>query len=177
MTEQVQKNSSKQQEAQTRSERLQQIMQENENYQSEISNDQSLILKEIFKNAKLGMISIEILKQFSEDRGFRNLLMRQYTEYNAICKEVEIYSAKNNVDLKTNTIVNRIMMFMGTLFTTITDKSNSKLSEIMIQGINMGIISIKKVQNSLSDNNNHNEYADRLMGILQNNLEDLKLFL
>ncbi|HKL73421.1 MAG TPA: hypothetical protein VJ903_00850, partial [Clostridia bacterium] len=83
----------------------------------------------------------------------------------------------HNIELKSNIMVNKVMMFMTTAINTLKDKSNSKLSEIMIQGINMGIISITKVQNTLSDTNSHNQFADKVMLLLQQNLEDLKLFL
>ncbi|MBO5304815.1 MAG: hypothetical protein J6A99_03970, partial [Clostridia bacterium] len=60
---------------------------------------------------------------------------------------------------------------------TISDKSNSKLSEIMIQGINMGIISTTKIVNKIEDENKDCPYARRLLDLLSKNLEEMKLFL
>lgn len=173
MSEQVQE----QKDCQTRNEKLQQILQECEEELNAPVQNENCCMEEIYKNTKLGMASIEILRPFSVDRGFRNLLMRQYSEYNALSKEMEIYCTTHNIELKSNIMVNKVMMFMTTAINTLKDKSNSKLSEIMIQGINMGIISITKVQNTLSDTNSHNQFADKVMLLLQQNLEDLKLFL
>lgn len=177
MTEKVQEKEAQQQDCQTRNEKLQKVIQEcEEDLNTPIENENGC-MQDIYKNAKLGMASIEILRPFSDDRGFRNLLMRQYSEYNALAKEMEIYCATHNIELKDNLIYNKIMMFTSTAINTMKDKSNSKLSEIMIQGINMGIISTTKVQNALSDTNGHNIFADKIMLLLQQNLEDLKLFL
>lgn len=177
MTEQVQEQQSPQQDCQTRNEKLQKIIQECEEEMNTPMQNPNGCMQEIYKNAKLGMSSIEILRPFSDDRGFRNLLMRQYSEYNALAKEMEIYCTNHNIELKGNNMFNKIMMFITTSLNTLKDKSNSKLSEIMIQGINMGIISTTKVQNTLSDTNAHNQFADKMMLLLQQNLEDLKLFL
>lgn len=177
MTEQVQEKVSQNQDCLSRNEKLQNIIKECEEEMGAPMQNANGCMQEIYKNAKLGMSSIEILKPFSDDRGFRNLLMRQYTEYNALVKEIEIYCTNHNLELKPNNVFNKIMMFITTSINTLKDKSNSKLSEIMIQGINMGIISITKVQNTLSDTNSHNQFADKMMMLLQQNLEDLKLFL
>jgi hypothetical protein len=177
MTEQVQEKANQQQDCQSRNEKLQKIIQECEEEMNAPMQNANCCMQEVYKNAKLGMSSIEILRPFSDDKGFRNLLMRQYTEYNALAKEMEIYCTNHNIELKPNNVFNKIMMFITTAMNTMKDKSNSKLSEIMIQGINMGIISITKVQNTLSDTNAHNQFADKMMMILQQNLEDLKLFL
>ncbi|NLL56651.1 MAG: hypothetical protein GX242_05520 [Clostridiales bacterium] len=166
-----------QQDCQSRNQKLQQIIKECEEEISAMAQTAESCMQEIYRNAKVGMSSIEILRPFSEDKGFRNLLMRQYSEYNGLAKEMEIYCANHNIELKSNSMFSKIMMFITTAINTLKDKSNSKLSEIMIQGINMGIISITKVQNHLSDTNSHNHFADKMMMLLQQNLEDLKLFL
>lgn len=181
MTENVQENvqeSISAQQGTTRNEKLQKVMQECENSSScEIKGNETWSIEEVYKTTKLGMTATEILRPFSNDKGFRNLLMRQYSEYSNLAKEIEIYAAGRNVELKENNIINKAMMFISATLNTLKDKSNSKLSEIMIQGINMGIIRVTKVQNSLSDRNENNQFADRMMNMLQQNLEDMKLFL
>ena len=68
-------------------------------------------------------------------------------------------------------------MHFTTAINTLKDKSNSKLAEIMVQGINMGIISIMKIINRLSDEGRSNQYADKMLAVLQENLNEMKLFL
>lgn len=134
-------------------------------------------LQEIYKNAVLGMESVDILRPLSSDRGFRNLLLKQYRRYVAIAKEMELYAAEKGEDLNDPSLFAKGMMHFTTMINTIKDKSNSKLAEIMVQGINMGIISIMKIINRLSDEGRSNKYADKMLAVLQENLNEMKLFL
>ena len=134
-------------------------------------------LQEIYKNAVLGMESVEDLRPLSSDRGFRNLLLKQYGRYAAVARDVELYAAEHGVELNDPSLFAKGMMKMSTTWNTMRDRSNSKLAEIMVQGINMGIISIAKVINRLADEGRTNEYADRMQRLLQENLNEMKLFL
>lgn len=134
-------------------------------------------LQEIYHNALLGKLSVEILRPLSKDKRFRNLLLRQYKEYSAIAKEVEQQASVKEVELQDVSMMSKAMMHLTTMVNTISDKSNSKLSEIMIQGINMGIISTTKIVNKIEDENKDCPYARRLLDLLSKNLEEMKLFL
>lgn len=134
-------------------------------------------LQEVYKNACTGKESVEILKSFSSNKGFRNLLIRQYKEYSSIAKEIELYANQLGYSLEKTSVFAKGMMYMTTAINTIKDKSDSKLSEIMMQGINMGIISLTKLNNKLSEENRSCHLADSLLSLLMKNLEEMKLFL
>lgn len=134
-------------------------------------------LQEIYKNAILGMESVDILRPISNDRGFRNLLLKQYRRYASIAKEMELYAAEKGDNLNDPSLFAKGMMHVTTAINTLKDKSNSKLAEIMVQGINMGIISIMKIINRLSDEERSNKYADKMLAVMQENLNEMKLFL
>ena len=134
-------------------------------------------LQEVYKNAVLGMQSVEDLRPLSKDRAFRNLLLKQYGRYTAVAKDVELYATQHGIELSDPSLFAKGMMKMTTAINTMMDRSNSKLAEIMVQGINMGIVSITKVINRLSDEHRTNEYADRMLELMQENLNEMKLFL
>lgn len=134
-------------------------------------------LQEVYQNAMLGKYAVENLRPLSTDRGFRNLLLKQYKEYSAIAKEMEAYADKFDMELHGVNVINRGMMYFSTMMSTIGNKSNSKLAEIMIQGINMGIISITKIVNKKSSENPSSQFAEKMMEVLHVNLEEMKLFL
>ena len=94
-----------------------------------------------------------------------------------IIKEIEIYANKVNIQLQRPSIFARSMMYMTTALNTMTDKSDSKLSEIMLQGINMGIISLTKLLNKLSEENKTCNCAENLLKLLNKNLEEMKMYL
>lgn len=138
-------------------------------------------LQEVYQNAMLGKYAVEYLRPLSTDRGFRNLLLKQYKGYSAIVKEMENYADSFSIQLQGVNIVNRGMMYFSTLVNTIGNKSNSKLAEMMIQGINMGIISITKIINKKPVNviseDPSTSFAEKMMEVLHANLEEMKLFL
>ncbi len=134
-------------------------------------------LQEIYHNATLGKVSIEIVRPMSKDRTFRDMLSRQYDGYDSISKRMEEYAALRGVALKDPTGFARGMMYCTTMVNTMTDKSSSKLSEILIQGINMGIISLTKISNKLGNERKSNEFVDAMSDLLQEYLSETKAFL
>lgn len=142
-------------------------------------------LQEVYQSAMLGKYAVENLRPISTDRGFRNLLLKQYKGYSAIAKEMETYADKFNIELHGVNVVNRGMMYFSTIFGTISNKSSSKLAEMMVQGINMGIISITKLLNKKPTESQgitpseikSADFAEKMIEVLHTNLEEMKLFL
>ncbi len=140
--------------------------------------DQMELLQEVYKNATVGMQSIEIVRPMVKDKALKSILFRQYNSYKALAKELELQAATEGYDLRSATFFSKVMMYSGLIMNTISDRSSSKLAEIMIQGLNMGIISLVKVKNSLDPAAKVDlTFADKLMDMLHNNIEALKPYL
>lgn len=140
--------------------------------------EQFELLQEVYKNCTLGMQSIEIVRPMVKDKSMKSILFHQYNSYKSLSKELEMRAANDGYDLRAATIMNKAVMYGGVLLNTITDRSSSKLAEIMIQGINLGIISSIKLTNSIGDNSKTDiSFSTRLMEMLENNLDALKVFL
>ena len=161
-------------EEKSRNERLQMLLAEKEGEEMKISEQD---LQEVYKNTSTGRDSVDILRSFSPNKGFKNILIRQYKEYASLGKEIEMYANKLGYDLQKNSFLAKSMMYVTTAVNTIKDKSDSKLAEIMIQGIDMGIIAMTKLINKNSDEDKTCSFAESLLALLQKNLEEMKLFL
>lgn len=153
------------------------LLRECEELSSPNPNIEPTELQEVYQTAMLGKYAVENLRPIATDRGFRNLLLKQFKEYSVIAKELEVYADKHDIEIHGVNIINRGMMYFSTMVNTIGDKSNSKLAEMMIQGINMGIISITKIINSKSTGDSSTDFAKNMMELLKVNLEEMKLFL
>ena len=162
-------------EAHSRAERLEKLM--NEKNGEEKMKIAEADLQEVYKNACTGKESVEIIRSFSPKKGFKNILIRQYKEYASLTKEIEMYANRLGYDLQKTSALAKGMMYITTAMNTLKDKSDSKLSEIMIQGIDMGIIAMTKLINRNSDENRSCSFAESLLALLQKNLEEMKLFL
>ena len=111
------------------------------------------ILNEINKAAKMGMDSISYVLKKVGDENMKENLTSQYTEYGKIVDRVNNQFDKYGEIPDEAPVTDKMMAWMGTQMNTMTDKSNSKIAELMIQGGDMGIIKCQKLLN-------HNPRAD-----------------
>lgn len=136
------------------------------------------ILNEINKAAKMGMDSISYVLKKVGDETMKENLSSQNSEYGKIVDRVNSEFAKYGEIPDEAPVMDKMMGWTGVQLNTITDKSNSHIAEIMIQGGDMGIIECQKLLN-------HNPRADEpvknilndFMKMQQNNIEQMKKFL
>ena len=106
-------------------------------------------LDEINKGATMGMDAISFISQKVEDNQFKNILKTEYNKYKDISARVnKLYNnfATNKEPHETNTM-NKMMTWYGIQMKTMTDDTTSKLSELLMQGTNMGIIEGRRLIN------------------------------
>jgi hypothetical protein len=136
------------------------------------------ILNEIHKGAKMGMDSISFVSEKVGDPVMKDNLSYEYVEYDKISKRVNEQFSKYGEIPDENDMKDKFMSWMGVQMNTMTDKSNSKIAEMLIQGTTMGIIEGRKLIN-------HNPRADEEVKKLlnefvtfqENNVEKMKEFL
>lgn len=136
------------------------------------------ILKELHKGAQMGMNSIYYVSEKVTDDDFKNELSYQNQQYTNILNKVnELYAKYNEVPSDGN-LKDEMMAWMGVQMNTMNDTSTSKISELLLQGTNMGIIEGRRILN-------HNPNADEeiknvlneFVSFQENNVEKLKTFL
>ena len=136
------------------------------------------ILKEINKDAKMGMDSITMVNEKVQDEKFRKLLDNQHNEYQNIFDRTQELLVQNNEDMKDVPSMQKAMAWTGIQMNTMNDKSNSKLSELLIQGNDMGVIKGTKLLNesSFTTPEIKNLLSD-FVRLQEKNIDDLKKFL
>ena len=136
------------------------------------------ILKEINKDAKMGMDSITMVNEKVQDKKFKELLNEQHNEYQNIFDRTQELLVQNNEDMKDVPSMQKAMAWTGIQMNTMNDKSNSKLSELLIQGNDMGVIKGTKLLNesSFTTSEIENLLSD-FVRLQEKNIDDLKKFL
>lgn len=113
-----------------------------------MENQNLNVLDEVNKGATMGMDAISYVSQKAQDNNFKEVLYTEYNKYKDISSRVnnlyENYSSKE--PHKTNAM-NKMMTWYGIQMNTMTDDSTSKLSELIMQGTNMGIIEGRRLLN------------------------------
>ena len=136
------------------------------------------ILNEINKAAKMGMDSISYVIKKADDENMKENLTFQYSEYGKIVDRVNTEFDKYGEIPDETPVTDKMMAWFGTQMNTLTDQSNSKIAELMIQGGDMGIIKCQKLLN-------HNPKADKevkhilndFVTLQKNDIEQMKKFL
>ena len=136
------------------------------------------ILNEVHKGAKMGMESIGTIADKTEDVNLKKVLTSQYKEYKKIYDNSEILLAKHDGTPEDIPPMQNVMTWMGIQMNTITDTSNNKLADLMIQGINMGIIKGNEILNHEKDMPNETKkLVTDYIALQERNLDEMKKWL
>ncbi len=136
------------------------------------------ILQEVNKNSRMGMDAITTVMKKAEDEEFKNLLTTQQDEYQNIYDRTQELLGQRNVKMEDTPAFQKAMSWMGIQFNTANDTSNSQLSELLIQGNDMGIVKGIKLLNNheFLDNEVKNVLSD-FVRLQEKNIQDLKKYL
>ena len=136
------------------------------------------ILKEINKNSKMGMDSLTTVIKKVEDAEFKNLLNTQHNEYQNIFDRTQELLIKQNEEVQDTPAFQKAMSWMGIQFNTIADTSTSQLSELLIQGNDMGVVKGTKLLNNYSFMNDEiKNIVSDFVRLQEKNIDDLKKYL
>ena len=108
------------------------------------------VLDEVNKGATMGMDAIHYVSSKVGDERFKKVLNVEYGKYQEITNRVNgIYSQYNTEKEPHETnAMNKMMAWYGINMKTMNDQSNSKISELLMQGTNMGIIEGRRLLNN-----------------------------
>lgn len=114
-----------------------------------MDNQNLNILDEVNKGATMGMNAISFVSdKVSDDNNFKQVLDTEYNKYEDISKRVNnLYSNYSDKEPHETNAMNKMMTWYGIQMKTITDSTTSKLSELLMQGTNMGIIEGRRLLN------------------------------
>lgn len=136
------------------------------------------ILKEINKDSKMGMDSITLVCDKIQDENFKKILNEQHNEYQNIFDRTQELLVQENEKMEDVPTMQKAMAWTGIQINTLNDKSNSKLSELLIQGNDMGIIKGTKLLNdSIFTTPEIKNILSDFVILQEKNIDDLKKFL
>ena len=144
------------------------------------NNNELNVLDEVNKGATMGMDAIEFISKKVGDENFKNVLDIEYNKYKDISRRVNDlylnYTSKKEPHETSG--MNKVMTWWGVQMNTMSDKSNSNLSELLLNGTNMGIIEGRRLfnQNPNINKDIHSLLAD-FVKMQEDSVEKLKSYL
>lgn len=144
-----------------------------------MGNQNLNILDEVNKGATMGMDAISFVSEKVSDSEFKGVLDTEYEKYRKISERVNnLYSNYSKKEPHETNAMNKMMTWYGIQMKTMSDDSTSKLSELLMQGTNMGIIEGRRLMNQ---NNNIESDVKNILNdfvvMQEDSVETLKKYL
>ena len=135
-------------------------------------------LDEIHKGSCMGIDAISFVLDKVEDDRLKKELEKEEKEYSHIKLEIEkIYPLYNEGKPHETSTMNKVMTYSGIEMKTLTDKSTSKLAELLLQGVNMGIIEGRRILNKKEIDSEVRKIINDYVLMQEKNVEVLKSYL
>ena len=127
----------------------------------------------------MGMDSINIIKDKIKDKEFKNAVENIYKKYEEVSRNInKLYYKYDRVDdPKTTNPISKAMLWSGIEINTLADTSDSKLAEILLNGINMGIIEGRKIFNNKFSDIEVEDLIKEFIRMQEGSVEELKQYL
>jgi len=118
-----------------------------------MENQNLNILDEVNKGATMGMDAITyVSEKVKNDTKFKEVLDVEYNKYKDISRRVNnLYSNYSDKEPHETSPMTKAMTWYGIQMRTMKDDTTSKLSELLMQGTNMGIIEGRRLINQNDD--------------------------
>ncbi len=136
------------------------------------------ILDELNKGACMGQDAINMIMEKVTDKNLAKVLKEQNKKYDLIINKIaKIYPNYSNKDPHETSIMNKAMTWYGIELKTLMDNSTSKITELLLQGTNMGIIEGRKLLNNKNTNAEIHSIIQEYVDMQEECVEKLKNFL
>lgn len=135
-------------------------------------------LNEINKGACMGVDAINEIIDKIKDKSMRKSVETLLDDYHDFIERIDkIYSNYDDGSPRETNMMNKAMTKYGIDMKTLMDSSTSKIAELLINGINMGIIEGRKLLNNKNMDTTVHKLVMEYVAIQERALDDLKNYL
>ena len=135
-------------------------------------------LDEIHKGSCMGSDAISFILEKVEDQNLEKLLRKQYKSYKEMQERVEdIYPKYNEGNPHSTSKAEQVMTDSMINMKLMKDKSTSHITELLVQGTNMGIIEGRRILNRKNLNEEVDKLISKYVSMQEKYLDNLKKFL
>ena len=141
-------------------------------------NESIELLKLVYKNAKMGVVGIENIKNGIKDRDFAKLIREQENDYYEMCTKTIKQLSLTNTNKEDVSKMAELMTFMEATMEMLKDNSPSNIAKMMIKSTNIGIVELEeKLNNYQNVDKKSRSLAKELLRMEKRNIDALKKYL
>lgn len=145
-----------------------------------MKTENELILH-IYESSQMGIEAINnLLKELkNKENKIKKILEDELKEYEKFYKSSEKLLKKEKIELKEKGKMAKMMSKIGIKKEVLSDNSDSKIAQMLTQGLTMGVTQIAAKIDSYKDviSKNHMELAKEYKKFQENSIEKLKSYL
>ena len=135
-------------------------------------------LDELNKGASMGVDAVNMVLDKIKEKKMKSIVNDLLKEYQSTLKGVEsIYNEYEKGKPKETSLMNKVMTKKGIEMNLMMDTNDSKISEMLIQGIDMGIIEGRRLLNNKNIDKPIHKLLDEYVSYQEKYLDLLKDFL
>ena len=140
--------------------------------------DDEKMLNLIAKNAQMGVVGIDAVKDYASSDALKQELKDQRVEYNKIYQSAYSMLKEQGCEVEKVNPMARISTEMMSRMKTLGSDADSKIAEMMVQGNAMGVAKVIKNDHDYSGNSAEvQELSKKLLKTQEQNIENIKSFL
>lgn len=136
------------------------------------------ILDELNKGCCMGSDAVKFILDKIEGKKFKEVCENLLEEYEDLEERInKIYDSYSDDDPHETNVMNKVMTWSGIQMRTMNDGSDSKLAEMLLQGLNMGIIEGRRLINQKDEDSKVKEVMQEYVDMQEEYVEEIKEFL
>lgn len=119
------------------------------------------LLDDLNKGCCMGRDAVSYVVEKIEGKSFKKEVEKLLEKYEDLEEKInKVYTKYSDGEPRETTIMNKVMTWYGINIRTLKDTSATKLAEMLLQGLNMGIIDGKKLLN-------HEDADKKVIGLIK----------
>ena len=136
------------------------------------------ILDELNKGCCMGSDAVKFILDKVEEKEFKDVCEDLLEEYEDLEEKInKVYDKYSDEDPHETNAMNKAMTWYGIQIRTMADDSDSKLAELLLQGLNMGVIEGRRLLNQKDGDEKVLDLVDEYVDMQEKYVEDMKEFL
>lgn len=136
------------------------------------------ILDELNKGCCMGSDAVKFILEKIEDKKFKKVCEDLLEEYEDLEERInKVYDKYSDDEPHETNAMNKVMTWSGIQMRTMNDGSDSKLAEMLLQGLNMGIIEGRRLINKKDEDPKVKEIMQEYVDVQEEYVEEIKEFL
>lgn len=136
------------------------------------------ILDELNKGCCMGSDAIKFILDKIENKNFKEICENLLEKYEDMEERInKVYDTYSDDDPHETNAMNKVMTWSGIQMRTMNDGSDSKLAELLLQGLNMGIIEGRRLLNNKDEAPKVKDIMKEYVDVQEEYVEKIKEFL